>query len=138
MGTIHTIMHQPLNFRIICTEWVPPLTAEQRNTQKELSLSHLHRYHEKDYGFFSQIVTGDETWCHHFEPESVRASSSPPPCTPVLPLSHKASPELVEGEERWKTLTTPWCSHSKLGWKRTKSYCHLHGAQTTDNNTRTF
>ncbi|GFQ76765.1 histone-lysine N-methyltransferase SETMAR [Trichonephila clavata] len=68
-------------------------TAEQRNTQMALSLSHLQRYHEEECGFPSQIVTGDETWCHHFETESKRKSkraTSPPPkkskmpCTPVL------------------------------------------------------
>ncbi|GFW48182.1 histone-lysine N-methyltransferase SETMAR [Trichonephila clavipes] len=61
------------------------LTAEQRNTWNVLSLSHLQLYHEEEYGFPSQIVTGDETWGHHFEPESKRQSkqwkraSSPPP-----------------------------------------------------------
>ncbi|GFU19751.1 mariner Mos1 transposase [Trichonephila clavipes] len=35
-----------------------------------LSLSHLQRYHERQYGFMWQIVTGDETLCCHFEPES--------------------------------------------------------------------
>ncbi|GFV34797.1 disintegrin and metalloproteinase domain-containing protein 10 [Trichonephila clavipes] len=68
-GTTHTIMHQHLNFRKICAQWVPnQLTAEQRNTRMALSLSHLQRYHEEEYDFLSQIVTGDETWGHHFEP----------------------------------------------------------------------
>ncbi|GFT42451.1 histone-lysine N-methyltransferase SETMAR [Trichonephila clavipes] len=42
---------------------VRKLSVEQRNTRMELSLSHLQRYHEKKFGFLSQIVTGDETWC---------------------------------------------------------------------------
>ncbi|GBM61069.1 Mariner Mos1 transposase [Araneus ventricosus] len=47
--------------------------------------SNLQRYHEEEYGFLSHIVTGDETWCHHFELESKRQnkqwkhSTSPPP-----------------------------------------------------------
>ncbi|GBN66295.1 hypothetical protein AVEN_161903-1 [Araneus ventricosus] len=79
-------MHQHLKFRKICAQWVPhQLTAEQRNNRMALSLSHLQRYHEEEYGFLSHIVTGDETWCHHFEPESKRQSkqwkhaTSPPP-----------------------------------------------------------
>ncbi|GFW01984.1 histone-lysine N-methyltransferase SETMAR [Trichonephila clavipes] len=43
------IMHQHLNFRKFCAQWV-------------LSLSPPHRYHEEEYGFLSQIVTDDETW----------------------------------------------------------------------------
>ncbi|GBO11356.1 hypothetical protein AVEN_111355-1 [Araneus ventricosus] len=86
VGTTHTIMHQHLKFRKICAQWVPhELTAEQRNNRMALSLSHLQRYHEEEYGFLSHIVTGDEKWCHHFEPESKRQSkqwkhaTSPPP-----------------------------------------------------------
>ncbi|GFX70016.1 hypothetical protein TNCV_340431 [Trichonephila clavipes] len=37
---------------------------------------------------------------------------------------------LVEGDERWKLLSTPRCPALKLGWKRTKSNCHLYGAQS--------
>ncbi|GFW60985.1 reverse transcriptase [Trichonephila clavipes] len=50
-----------------------------------LSLSHVQGYHVEEYGFLSQIVTGYETWGHHFEPEGKRqskqwkrATSSPP------------------------------------------------------------
>ena len=48
-------------------------------------LSHLQRYYEEEYVFLSRIVTGDETYCHHFEPESKRQSQQwkhlnyPPP-----------------------------------------------------------
>ncbi|GFU28880.1 uncharacterized protein TNCV_470151 [Trichonephila clavipes] len=66
-GTTHTIMHQDLNFRKICAQWVPnQLTAEQHNNRITLSLSHLQRYHEEEYGFLLQIDTGDDTWGHHF------------------------------------------------------------------------
>ncbi|GFV36529.1 histone-lysine N-methyltransferase SETMAR [Trichonephila clavipes] len=70
-GTIHTIIHQHLNFRKICVQWGPhQLTTEQRNTLMTLSLSHLQSYLEDEYGFLSQDITGDEIWCHNFEPES--------------------------------------------------------------------
>ncbi|GFW39922.1 mariner Mos1 transposase [Trichonephila clavipes] len=47
--------------------------------------SHLQCYHEEKYGFRSQIITDDEPWCLHFEPESKRQSKQwkrltlPPP-----------------------------------------------------------
>ncbi|GFW79767.1 hypothetical protein TNCV_2589871 [Trichonephila clavipes] len=49
-----------------------------------LALQHLFRYQE-DPAFMKRIVTGDETWCHHYESEIKRDSiqwkhaSSPPP-----------------------------------------------------------
>ncbi|GFW92757.1 histone-lysine N-methyltransferase SETMAR [Trichonephila clavipes] len=62
VGTTHTIMRQHLNFRKICAQGAPhQLTTEPRNTRMVLSLSHLQRYHEEEYDFLSQIVTGDET-----------------------------------------------------------------------------
>ncbi|GFS77292.1 hypothetical protein TNCV_3758761 [Trichonephila clavipes] len=37
---------------------------------------------------------------------------------------------LVAGDERWEDPDPPpWCSPSKLGWKRATSYCQLHVAQ---------
>ncbi|GFW42480.1 histone-lysine N-methyltransferase SETMAR [Trichonephila clavipes] len=59
LGTVYTIMHQHLNFQNFCKQWVPHQMT-QRNTRS---------YPEEEYGFLSQIVTGDETWCHNFEPE---------------------------------------------------------------------
>ncbi|GFW63232.1 histone-lysine N-methyltransferase SETMAR [Trichonephila clavipes] len=62
-------------------------STDHRKAQysKVLSLSHLQRYHEEENGFLSQIVTGDETWGDHFEPESKlqskkwKRATSPPP-----------------------------------------------------------
>ncbi|GFQ80360.1 uncharacterized protein TNCT_316101, partial [Trichonephila clavata] len=87
-------MHQHLNFRKICAQWVShQLTAEQCNTRMTLPLGHLQHYPEQEYGFLSQIVTGDETRRHHFEPESKRQSkkwkrvTSPPPKKAKRPWS---------------------------------------------------
>ncbi|GFS99263.1 histone-lysine N-methyltransferase SETMAR [Trichonephila clavipes] len=60
VGTTHIMMHQRLNFRKICEQWVPhQQTDKQRNTRMTLSLSK--RYYEEKYYFLSQIVTSDET-----------------------------------------------------------------------------
>ncbi|GFR22846.1 histone-lysine N-methyltransferase SETMAR [Trichonephila clavata] len=39
-----------------------------------VSLEHLVRYHEDGNDFLFRIVTGDETWVHHFTLESKAAS----------------------------------------------------------------
>ncbi|GFX40898.1 mariner Mos1 transposase [Trichonephila clavipes] len=55
-----------------------------KGTAYGLALQHLFRYQE-DPAFMKLIATGDETWCHHYEPETKRDSmqwkhaSSPPP-----------------------------------------------------------
>ena len=72
-GSVHTIIKDHLHYRKICAQWVPhQLTEGQKIDRMASCLSHLQRYDEEEYAFLSCIVTGDETWCHHFEPESKR------------------------------------------------------------------
>ncbi|GFS77441.1 histone-lysine N-methyltransferase SETMAR [Trichonephila clavipes] len=85
VGTTHTMIDH-LNFRKMCTQWVPhQLTTEQRNTRMMLSLSLLQRYPGKEYGFLPQIFLNDETRYHRFEPKIKHQSkqwkltTSPPP-----------------------------------------------------------
>jgi hypothetical protein len=40
----------------------------------DLSLEHLLRYADEGEDMFNRIVTGDESWLHHYRPESKRAS----------------------------------------------------------------
>ncbi|GFT94577.1 uncharacterized protein TNCV_3266741 [Trichonephila clavipes] len=52
--TTHTEIHQHIELSKKCAQCAPhQLTAEQRNTRMALSLSHLQRYHDEEYGFLS-------------------------------------------------------------------------------------
>ncbi|GFY03031.1 histone-lysine N-methyltransferase SETMAR [Trichonephila clavipes] len=84
-GTMWTIFHNRLGFRKVCAAWVPKqFTDQQKELRMGLALQHLFRYQE-DPAFMKRIVTGDETWCHHYEPKTKRDSMqwkhalSPPP-----------------------------------------------------------
>ncbi|GBM80438.1 hypothetical protein AVEN_83026-1 [Araneus ventricosus] len=84
-GTVHTIVHQHLQYSKVCAEWVPKhLTIDHQKQRMGLSLLHLIRY-EEDPAFLERIVVGDESWCHHNTSESKKTSmqwkhtSSPPP-----------------------------------------------------------
>lgn len=84
LGTMWTIVHDRLRYRKVCAQWVPKqLTDQHKELRMGLALQHLFRYHE-DPAFLHRIVTGDESWCHHYEPETKRDSmqwkhvSSPP------------------------------------------------------------
>ncbi|KFM76654.1 hypothetical protein X975_15031, partial [Stegodyphus mimosarum] len=55
--------------------WVPQqLTSTHKEQRMGVSLEHLVCYHEDGNDFLFRIVTGDETWVHHFTPESKAAS----------------------------------------------------------------
>jgi len=61
------------------------LTAEQKQNCVHVSEELLERYRHDPAKFISQLVTQDETWIHHFDPESKQQSmqwkhvESPPP-----------------------------------------------------------
>jgi hypothetical protein len=75
MGSIHQILYAHLGYRKVCAQWVlKHLTDEQNNLQMGICMEVLCRYQMHGKGFLEQIVTGDETWCHHFHPATKRMS----------------------------------------------------------------
>ena len=66
--TIHEIMNNHMGMKIVCTRWIPKLlTPIQRANcvdycQELLQLSELN-----PAKFFDCIVTGDESWIHHYD-----------------------------------------------------------------------
>jgi hypothetical protein len=75
MGSIHQILHAHLSYRKVCAQWVPKhLTDEQKNLRMGMCMEVLCRCQTDGEGFLEQIVTGDETWCHHFDPAMKRMS----------------------------------------------------------------
>jgi [histone H3]-lysine36 N-dimethyltransferase SETMAR len=74
-GPVFKIVHENLKFKKICSRWVPRyLTREQKLNRAHIAKAHLDRYSIEGNSFLGRIVTGDETWCHHYDPESKRAS----------------------------------------------------------------
>ena len=71
-GSAHVIVHDDLGYYKVCARWVPKqLTLEHKQRREEVARQFLQRY-EEDTSILERIVTGDETWVHHYEPESKR------------------------------------------------------------------
>ena len=59
----------------VCSRWVPRmLTPEKKQKRVEICEELLKRYREEGDQFLLNIVTGDESWIHHFDPEEKRLS----------------------------------------------------------------
>ncbi|CAK1595648.1 unnamed protein product [Parnassius mnemosyne] len=59
----------------VCARWVPRmLSADQKHERVESCREFLDRYGEPRGKVMARIVTGDETWVHHYEPESKQES----------------------------------------------------------------
>jgi len=56
---------------VLSAQWVPRiLTDVQKADHAETSASLLTLFNENPDNFISRFVTVDETWLHHFDPES--------------------------------------------------------------------
>lgn len=74
-GSAYEIIHNRLGFRKVCARWVPKqLTQLHKQTRLDICKKHLDRYGNEGDNFLDRIITGDETWIHHYEPESKRQS----------------------------------------------------------------
>jgi len=70
-GHVYNMMHERLGFHNVCSRWVPcQLTPQHKSQRMGLSLQHLQRYQDEGDDLLSRIVTGDEFWVHHYEPET--------------------------------------------------------------------
>jgi transposase len=74
-GSVYDILHDALGYRKVAARWVPrSLTADHKAVRMMTCLDHLETYRHDGTTFLESIVTGDETWAHHFIPESKQAS----------------------------------------------------------------
>ena len=75
VGSAYSLIHDSLKFSQVCARWVPKeLTEERKRKRLDICSRHLARYREESDNFLQQIVTGNETWIHHYEPETKRQS----------------------------------------------------------------
>jgi histone-lysine N-methyltransferase SETMAR len=79
MGTskerVKYILYEKLDMKKLCARWVPRLlTTDQKRTRMKISEQCLERFNKTKTGFVCQFITMDETWIHHYTPESKQQS----------------------------------------------------------------
>lgn len=86
IGSAHSILTECLMLHKVSARWVPRmLTPDQKATRVAMCHANLQLLYEDRTNFWSRVVTMDETWIHHFDPETKKQSmvwkhrSSPPP-----------------------------------------------------------
>lgn len=85
-GSVQNILTSKMNMKKVSARWVPRmLTDEQKKKRVDLSRANLAKFQADQENFLSRFVTMDETWIHHFDPETKQQSmtwkrpSSPTP-----------------------------------------------------------
>jgi histone-lysine N-methyltransferase SETMAR len=75
-GTAHHILTVELGKKKVAAKWVPHiLSEEQQEMRVQICRLHLRRFHKEKQSFLDRIVTGDETWCYSYDPETKQQSS---------------------------------------------------------------
>lgn len=73
---VHHIVHEYLGMRKLCAKWVPrELTFDQKQQRVDDSEQCLEMIKHNKAEFLRRYVTMDETWLHHYTPESNRQSA---------------------------------------------------------------
>jgi hypothetical protein len=75
IGSAYSVVHDNLQFHKLYARWVPKeLTDEHKRMRLDICSRHSARRREEDDNFLQRIVTGDETWIHHCQPQTNRKS----------------------------------------------------------------
>lgn len=109
-SVLYNIVTEKLQFRKLCSRWVPKLLSEEHKKRRMGSaLTFLTRYNEEGDALLDHIVTGDETWVSHMTPESKRQS---------MEWRHTTSPVKVKAKQTISTrkimATVFWDRHGVL------------------------
>ena len=68
-------MREELDMKKLRARWVPRLlTADQKRTRMKISEQCLECFNKNKTDFVRRFITMDETWIHHYTPESKQQS----------------------------------------------------------------
>jgi len=72
---VGSIIHEDLNMRKLSAKWVPKcLNADQKRQRCQSSEQLLEFFRSDPNDFLSRLVTMDETWLYHYDPETKQQS----------------------------------------------------------------
>ena len=70
-SSVLKILCERLGLRKICARWVPHLLTDEQKQSRVRPVSQvIEKYDKCDSCHLEEIVTGDETWIYHFQPDS--------------------------------------------------------------------
>lgn len=74
-GSCHAILADELNMHRVCHHMVPRMLTEDQCDDRATVSGELIDMIDQDPGVLNRIITGDETWCYLYDPQSKRQSS---------------------------------------------------------------
>ncbi|GFU22380.1 histone-lysine N-methyltransferase SETMAR [Nephila pilipes] len=75
VGSVFTIMTEDLKKKKLCARFMPHTLTTEQKEHRIASSEDLIAAADEDPNFLKTIVTGDESWCLEYDPETKRQSS---------------------------------------------------------------
>ena len=98
LSTVHLILKKHLKVRKISARWVPHLlTDEQKRQPVKVAKKLLQMFPKYDKKQFANVVTGDETWVHYFEPVKTVSNK-------IWATKHSKRPKIAKRSLSTKTV----------------------------------
>ena len=92
-SSVHEIIRDTLKMTKVSARWVPRLLTEKQKIERARSArSNLAIFNADPEGFLNRFVTMDETWVHHYEPETKEQSKQWKHATSPTPTKAKSQP----------------------------------------------
>jgi len=93
VGSVATILHEHLGLSKVCARWVPRmLTAEMKQHRMQIAEENLEAMNRSWDVFKQRFLTGDETWIHHYDPESKQESMQWKHADSPTPVKFRTTP----------------------------------------------
>ena len=106
-GSVYTIIHDYLGMSKVSARWVTRnLNMQDRQQWVESSQELLEVYNANPEDFHTRLVTGDETWLQHWDPDTEKES---------MQRKHPGSPPQ---EISYPTISQQGNGHGGLGLQR--------------------
>jgi len=94
---VHTIVRKDLGKWKICSRFVPHKMTDEQKAKRMETTGDFITICDQDPSFLWTVVTGDETWCYQFDPESKVTIKGM--AFTVFPATQKESPAKVQGQD---------------------------------------
>ena len=98
---VGSIIHEDLDMRKLSAKWVPKCLNRDQICQRCQSEQHLEFFRRNPNDFLSRLVSMDETWLHHYDPETKQQSME-------LEYNGSALPKTFEWKNSLENFSPPF------------------------------
>lgn len=76
-GSVEDIIHNDLGYRKVAAKWIPRVLHEEQMSHRVVMCQQWITRLRREPNFLDKVVTCDESWFHHYDPETKQQSAHP-------------------------------------------------------------